>query len=252
MKQLGLSVSAFVLVALTVLGTGRVPAEEKSDLIHKDDFEDSASLARWFPTQPDKWKVSDAGANQGKALHLLGSSTRYNPPYRSPHSIMLLKDKVAGDFVLTAKVKTLQTSRGHRDMCVFFGWQSPSEFYYVHLGEKQDRNSSQIFIVKDAPRTPITEKSTGGIPWKDGTWHDVKVIRKVDDGLIAVYFDDMKTPVKTARNKEFTWGMIGLGSFDDLGMWDDVVIRGVTIDGKQPELPEQNRSGKTQQTAVKR
>ena len=37
-----------------------------------------------------------------------------------------------------------------------WGWQDPARFYYVHLGEKPDPHSSQVFIVNDAPRTAIT------------------------------------------------------------------------------------------------
>ena len=205
--------------------------------VWEDHFETQGALSNWHPTQRDRWKISDTRSARGKALHLLGVSSKYKPPFRSPHSILLLKHKVLGDFVLTARVKTLQKPTGHRDMCVFFGWQSPENYYYVHLGEKPDPNSSQVFIVKKAPRTPITTKNAGGIPWKDGHWHEVKVVRRVKDGAIEIYFDDMKTPVKEARDTTFKWGMVGLGSFDDLGMWDDVRINGVLVPGKKPVLP---------------
>jgi hypothetical protein len=242
-----------VLTSLTALClvAGNLVAADEMPLVYQDDFESGDALARWFPTQADKWKVTDTESDQGKALHLLGASRAYKPPHRSPLSITLLKDTVLGDFVLTAKVKTLQTSRGHRDMCIFFGWQNPAHFHYVHLGEKPDRNSSQIFIVKDKPRTPITKTNQGGIPWKDDTWHDVKLVRKVKDGVIEVYFDDMKTPAKTAVDTTFQWGMVGLGSFDDLGMWDDVKINGVLVEGESPVLPGADRKGATQNKAKK-
>ena len=37
-----------------------------------------------------------------------------------------------------------------------------------------------------------------------------------------------------SHNKKFAWGKIGLGSFDDLGLWDDVKINGqkVNSDGQ--------------------
>ena len=123
-------------------------------------------------------------------------------------------------------------------MDVFFGWQDPANFYYVHLGEKPDPHSSQIFIVGDKPRTAITTKNTGGIPWKDGYWHSVKVVRRVKDGTIEIYFDDMNTPAKVAKDTTYKWGMVGLGSFDDLGAWDDVRINGELIKGKKPVLPK--------------
>jgi len=212
-------------------------------LVHEDDFESAEALAGWLPTQADRWQITDTKSDRGKALHLLGASRNYRPPFRSPLSITLLKGKVLGDFVLTAKVKTLQTARGHRDMCIFFGWQNPANFHYVHLGEKPDRNSSQIFIVKEAPRTAITKTNTGGIPWKNDTWHEVKWVRKVGDGTIEVYYDDMEKPCKTAVDTTFKWGMIGLGSFDDLGMWDDVKIDGVVVEGRSPVFPEPGRKG---------
>lgn len=214
-------------------------------LVFEDNFEKADAMDAWFPTQNDRWQLTDTESKQGTALHLLGKSGKYNPPFRSPHSITLLKNKVLGDFVLTAKVKTLQTTRGHRDMCIFWGWQDPANYYYVHLGEKPDPNSSQIFIVKEAPRTPITKENKGGIPWSDGEWHDVKLVREVGSGKIEVYFDDMTTPVKTAVDHTYQWGMIGLGSFDDLGMWDDIKINGIEVTGKEVVLPTQERSGET-------
>lgn len=204
-----------------------------------DGFETGGALKNWHPSQADRWKISADG--DGKALHLLGASRKYKPPHRSPFSVLLLKPRVLGDFVLTARVKTLQKPTGHRDMCVFFGWQNPGHFYYVHLGEKPDPHSSQIFIVKDAPRRAITTENQGGIPWQDGKWHRVKVVRRVASGLIEVYFDDMDKPAKVARDKSFAWGLVGLGSFDDLGMWDDVRIDGKLVKGKQPVLPTSAR-----------
>jgi hypothetical protein len=222
-----------ILFLLLVL-MGSLDAEP----VFQTDFDREDAFAEWLPTQQDRWKITDFRGEQSKALHLLGVSKKYKPPHRSPHSIALLKDHVFGDFVLTAKVMTLQNSRGHRDMDVFFGWQDPANFYYVHLGEKPDPHSSQIFIVDDKPRTAITTKNTGGIPWKDEHWHDVKVVRKVDDGTIEIYFDDMKNPAKVAKDKTYQWGMIGLGSFDDLGAWDDIRINGELITDKKPVLPK--------------
>lgn len=241
-----------VLFAGVVTGLSLAIAAEPEELavIHSDDFESADSLADWHPSEAAKWIISEAGEGGGKVLHLLGKSA-YQPPHRSPHSITLLKDKVVGDFVLTAKVKTLQTTRGHRDMCIFFGYQDPAHFYYVHLGEVPDPHSSQVFIVNDAPRTKITETPDLGIPWQDNQFHQVKVVRKVDSGLIEIYFDDMETPQKVAHDKTFQWGLIGLGSFDDLGQWDDVEIRGLAVDGKQAQLFEPATAKKSEKSKAK-
>jgi quinoprotein glucose dehydrogenase len=212
------------IILLTLAGACS-PAIAALPVVHQDGFEKGAKA--WLPSDAKKWTV-DRQQDGNHVLHLHGKSD-YQPPFRSPHSITLLKDKVVGDFVLTAKVRTLQTTRGHRDMCIFFGFQNPSQFYYVHLGETPDPHSSQVFIVNREARTKITETPDIGIPWPTKEWHDVKVVRKVASGLIEIYFDDMEKPQKVAHDKTFKWGAVGLGSFDDLGLWDDFELRGVTI-----------------------
>src|SRR2546425_608068 len=84
--------------------------------------------------------------------------------------------------------------------------------------ENGDDRANQIFIVDNADRKKISTKSTSGTPWDDN-WHHVKVVRRIGDGGIEIYFDDMKTPIMTATDKTFTWGQVGLGSFDDSGNW---------------------------------
>ncbi|WP_437205604.1 hypothetical protein [Planctomicrobium sp. SH664] len=205
------------------LADSSLSAAEPKTITLTEDFETGAD--RWEPTDPKAWTVDKIEGNH--VYHIHGNSD-YKPPYRSPFNISLLKDVVVSDFELTARVKTLQTSRGHRDMCVVFGYQDPANFYYVHLGEKTDPHSNQVMRVQNAPRTMITETNDEGTPWKDDTWHTVKVVRKVDDGLIEIYFDDMEKPRKIAHDKTFGWGRIGLGTFDDLGLWDDLKIKGTS------------------------
>ena len=90
-------------------------------------------------------------------------------------------------------------------MCLFFGYQDPAHFYYVHLGKKTDDHANQIFIVNGADRKKISTKTTDGTNWNDD-WHSVKIVRKVADGSIEVYFDDMKTPVMTATRQDVHLG----------------------------------------------
>ncbi len=220
--------SARPLPALLLLAALPLSADELP-LLAREDFSQSAD--QWTTTDDTKWKLTEVDGN--RVFELLGKSD-YQPPHRSPHSIALLRDKLVGSFVLTARIRTTQTSRGHRDLCIFFNYQDPAHFYYVHLGEKPDPHSSQVFIVNEAPRTALT-KSTDGIPWKDNTFHQLKLVRDVESGRIDVYFDDMKTPVKSAVDKTFTWGQIGIGSFDDMGYFDDIELRGVEVKAGKPE-----------------
>jgi hypothetical protein len=184
----------------------------------REDFE--AGMDRWEPTDAAAWRIEDGPT--GKCLSQFGKS-KYNPPHRSPFNIALLKDVVVGDFVLEAKCRSTVKDYGHRDLCVVFGYQDPGRFYYSHLGKKTDDHANQIFIVNGAPRTKISTKTTEGIPWTD-EWAKVKVVRKGAD--IEVYWNDMTTPVQTAKDATFPAGRIGLGSFDDTGVWDEVLLKG--------------------------
>lgn len=202
-------------------------ADRQLPVLYRDNFEEGFS--HWETTDPDPrdsvWKIIEVGRPGNHVLRCSGIS-KYQPKYRSPLSIALLKDPEVTDFELTARVQETHTDAGpHRDLCFFWGYQDPTHFYYVHLGAKADPHACQIFIVNDAPRTKITAKEAKGTPWTEG-WHDVKVVRRVDDGAMEVYFDDMREPYMTANDKTFTWGRVGIGTFDDHGNFDDVVLRG--------------------------
>jgi hypothetical protein len=193
---------------------------EKPPLLFQDDFRKGAG--RWQPTDAAAWKVIDA--DKGKAYSQFRQS-KYKPPHRSPLNFALVKDLVVGDVVVEARVRSTTKDYPHRDMCLIFGYQDAAHFYYVHFGKKADDHANQIFIANGEPRKKISTKSSDGTPWTDD-WHHVKVVRRVTDGGIEIYFDDMKNPVMTARDKTFTWGQVGVGSFDDTGDWTDVKVYG--------------------------
>jgi hypothetical protein len=216
------------IAVLLVSVAGVAAAERELPVLVAEDFE--SGMDRWQTTDPDGaepvWKVIEAGKPNNHALRVTGTS-KYQPPHRSPHSIALLKDVIVGDFELTARVQETNVNAGpHRDLCIFWGYQDPSHFYYVHFGAQADPHACQIFIVNDAPRKMITVDQAKGTPWTEG-WHQVKVVRRVDDGTISVYFDDMEKPFMTANDKTFTWGQVGIGTFDDHGNFDDITLRGV-------------------------
>src|SRR5688500_13902466 len=98
------------------MGINAAAAEPDLPLVLKDDFE--RGMDHWQTTDPPNvapvWKIIDVGAPGGHALRVTGIS-KYQPPYRSPHSIALLKDVVVGDFDLSVRVQETNVQAGpHR------------------------------------------------------------------------------------------------------------------------------------------
>lgn len=196
------------------------PGEEPLPVVFEDDF--SRGAARWEPTDPAAWTLGKDG--QRAVWGLNKRTSNYQPKVRSPHNVALVKDLELSDTVITFQVKSTLDTGNHRDCCVFFNWQDPEHFYYVHLGAKPDPHSGQIMIVDGAPRRAIT-KNTKPVPWDD-QWHSVKLVRDVASGRIAVFFDDLETPLMETTDTTFTAGRVGIGSFDDMNDFTAVKVSG--------------------------
>lgn len=168
------------------------------------------------------WRI--VTEDSGKSLELYGKSD-YEAKVRSPFNIALIKNVTVGDFVFEANLSQTGKEYGYRDLCLFFGVNSPTNFYYVHIASVVDDHANNIFIVNDEPRTKISTKTTAGINWGDtDSWHKVRIERKAEEGSIKIYFDDMTSPIMEAMDTHFVEGLIGIGSFDDTGKFDNIKI----------------------------
>jgi len=102
-----------------LLGIGLAP---------RDTSLDEAELAAWT-----------LGKDGDRAVWgLTKRQSAYQPKVRSPHNVALVKDLELTDTVITFQVKSTRDTGNHRDCCVFFNWQDPEHFYYVHLGAKAE------------------------------------------------------------------------------------------------------------------
>ena len=211
---------ALALMFMNVPVSGTHHESDELPVLFTEDFENGR----------DKWEVTDEGSwalqegREGKGFGITRRESDYEPEVRSPRHIALIKDVEAADIELTFKVRGPNDTGNHRDCCVFFGYQDASHFYYVHLGARPDPHSGQIMVVDGAPRLALTDNKTL-TPWTEG-WHTVKLVRKAEEGLIEIYFDDMDTPHMSVTDKRFGKGRIGIGSFDDINVFDDIVLRG--------------------------
>ena len=224
--SLGTAIIGFSAFSLSTLGQESAPKLGKDyRLVYSQNFEGPAGINQFTMTDPKAWAMGSisVGGSSSKTLELAKQS-QYKPPHRSPFNMAYVKGTAVGDFILD--VNLLQTGKeyGHRDMCLFFGYQDPAHFYYVHMATATDDHAHNIFIVNDAPRIKISKKTTKGIEWGTEVWHHVRLVRKASSGLIQVYYDDMEKPIMEANDQTFGLGHIGFGSFDDTGMVDNIKI----------------------------
>lgn len=227
-KRLRCATLALATVAVFVLAPHAGAEDKKADkqsrgmpLVFSEDFEHG--FDRWELSDETAWTLNKDGDNQVFGLNRRQSN--YEPKYRSPHNIALIKDIELSDFVLIYRVRSTKDTGDHRDCCTFFCHQDAEHFYYAHLGAKPDPASGQIMIVDGAARRPITENKKP-VPWDDG-WHTVKVVRDSQEGTTEVYFDDMEKVHMSAVDKTFGKGRIGIGSFDDMNDFDDIRLYGM-------------------------
>ena len=218
---------ATVLMLFVLAGTA---CASDHKVLYEQKFDRAAALKDFVMTDTQAWRFSPSNA-----LELVKQS-EYKPIVRSPVNIALIADKVFGDFVLEAELMQTGREYGHRDMCLFFGFQTPTNFYYAHIATAADPNAHNIFIVNGKPRTNIAKKTTKGVNWGLGVWHKVRLERTLANGAIRVFFDDMNEPIMTAEDKAFGAGYIGFGSFDDTGMVDNIRIKGPKVENKKGEF----------------
>lgn len=227
-KQLAVSVT--LLMCFVPVSDAQIKTKEKQpaktmrlgerefELVFADNFEDG--IANWKTTDDNAWVHKSHQSNH--TFGLKQRKSKYKPKFRSPHNIALLKDQQFDDLVIEFDVKSTKDTGNHRDCCVFFCYQNPDQFYYVHLGAKPDSASGQIMLVNQAARSPLTENKRP-VPWTDD-WHKVRLVFDSATGKISIYFDDMNAPLMSVEDKTFSKGQIGIGSFDDMNDFDNVRV----------------------------
>lgn len=227
MKRRSLAAMSVLAVVIAAMGSAACAEETPQTinglpLIFEEDFE--SGDGRWRMTDPKAWAIIEENGNHVLALQ---RSSDYEPKVRSPLSIALASDLKVGSFVLEATLKQTGRDYNHRDLCLFFGHNGPSKFYYIHLATKADDHAHSIFLVNDAARVSVAKERTEGVAWDD-EYHLIRVTRDAESGQINVFFDDMERPIMQTVDKTFLSGTIGLGSFDDTGTFDNIRLWGET------------------------
>jgi len=187
------------------------------------DFENGAEdLA---PKVEESWQVAE---EDGSMVYQLLAPGEFGE-IRAPTAWSVLPAFPVGSFVFSGRLKChTDPEIAVRDMLVLFHYQDPTHFYYVHFAASSDEVHNIIGLVNGADRVKINREPPGESVFRltDAGWHDFKVTFDSGTGEIQAFLDDMQTPILTASDTTLPHGLVGVGSFDDTGSFDDLMLWG--------------------------
>jgi hypothetical protein len=186
---------------------------------------ESGKADGWAPNDPARWTVRPMGRNLVYALTAPGETGKI----RAPTSWSLWSGHEVGSFEFAGRLLCdTDPANPRRDLCILFGFRDPTHFAYVHFSASSDEAHNIIAVVdgKDRARISLEAPGTSAARLTGKDWHVFKVTFDAETGEIKAYLDDMRTPVLTARDRTFPRGLVGVGSFDDTGCFDDLTLRG--------------------------
>ncbi len=216
-------VLVYFLILVCSIACGKRDTNELP-LLANYDFEDGTTKGLQ-PNFPENWRVVKEETSMVYELTAPGQRGEV----RAPSSWSLLSGHDVTSFVFSGRLKCkAETSNTNRDMCLFFHYQDPTHFYYVHFSAISDKGHNIIGLVNGADRVKINIEPPGESVFRltDMLWHRFKVTCNSSTGDIKAYLDDMETPVLTVRDTTFTHGLVGFGSYDDTGYFDDIMLQG--------------------------
>jgi len=190
------------------------------------DFEKN-DLSEWHLPIPADWQHGQEGGNG--FLRLATKGPVGDP--RRPVKFALFKPGCVSDFELEVKAR-----REGKSLLVAFGFQNRSHFYYAHISSDPgtQRVHNGLLKVNGGERYRIG--GAGAAPVLPTTgWHHVRIVRKVEAGTIDLFADGEAEPRFSVIDKDYAYGWVGLGSFDETGDFDDFKLSGVKSDKCRPE-----------------
>lgn len=222
--------TSFLIISLLFIFLLSFSLSEKTELplLETSDFE-SGKAEGWKPNDPAHWRVVEQEGSMVYELTAPGEQGKV----RAPTSWSLITGHVVTSFALSGRLKCLADPNDpHRDICIFFHFQDPTHFCYVHLSASSDESHNVIDLVNGADRVKINTEPAGKSVFRltDREWHDFKVTYDGASGKIEAFLDDLESPILTAVDKTLGHGLVGVGSFDDAGCFDDIRLRGDVFD----------------------
>lgn len=215
--------AAFVAASLLLLASACARDGAAGRIVlASSDFE-SGSAEGWRPKDPAAWRVVEDDGSMVYELTAPGEPGEV----RAPTAWSLWTGHEVSSFELTGRLRChTDPATIHRDMCVVFHFRDPTHFGYVHFSGTSDGVHNIIGLVDGADRVKINREPAGGSVFRltDRGWHAFKVVCDAEAGEVRAYLDDLAEPILTAPVRGAGRGLVGVGSFDDTGAFDDLKL----------------------------
>ncbi|HEY8551511.1 MAG TPA: hypothetical protein VIL35_16250 [Vicinamibacterales bacterium] len=224
MTRLMAMLVAVALGAVTVAARGgSIVAPDRLVTVTADLSDPSKLKTQWTLDGSGVWSIRDG-------LLVLDKAGEPSGPIRRPGALAILQTPLLTDATIEVELQSsAPVDVKYRDLLLVAGYQSPTRFYYVHLSAVRDDVHNGIFLVDNADRRRIDERSET-LALTDREWHRARLVRTVETGKLEVFLDDEKTPIMVATDRTLTTGRMGVGSFDDTGAFRNVVVTGTSAE----------------------
>jgi len=206
-------------------------SQPRFPLLAGSDFEDGQA-AGWQPKDPRHWRVTTQDGSLVYELTAPGEQGKV----RAPSSWSLLAAHDVTSFEFAGRLKCgADPSNSYRDLCLFFHFQDPTHFGYVHFSARSDDLHNIIGLVNGADRVKINSEPPGTSTFRltDTNWHRFRLTYDAATGRVEAFLDDLDSPILTAVDKTLGHGLVGVGSFDDTGSFDDLMLWGIEERGQK-------------------
>jgi len=113
-------------------------------------------------------------------------------------------------------------------LLIVFAYRDAAHFDYAHLsvdtGTKQPVHNG-VFHVYGGERVRISSEQGPPAFSATGRWHHVKLTHDASTGKVSVMVNGEAVPALDAVDKSLGAGRVGIGSFDETGVYKNISIR---------------------------
>ena len=177
-----------------------------------------------MPLTPSRW---DVFLDNGDYRYGINTTNYSNQPGNLLGEYSLIANRTYGDFIFTGKARaTEDLVTDIADFDIVFDFQDPNNYYFMMFNS----NSPWSELHKVVNGTRITIANPTDLSINDNNYHDVKLERV--GSSIKVYYDGV-LKINTT-DSTFLTGQVGIGSYDDAPLWDDIVVIDVNADTTPP------------------